>query len=377
MTAVTIRDRIYEAGGTAAEFDAATTLPPAFYLDEQLYQLEEQRVMRAQWLPLARVAQVARPGDYLAAELLGEPLVAVRDKAGVLRVLSNVCRHRAMPIAEGRGSCQTLKCPYHLWSYRLDGSLGGAPMMLENGSFDRDAVRLPEIRHEVWQGWIMVNLDGSAPSLAARIPALSASLAGWDFTDLTVVASRTYEADWNWKITVENFCECYHHLGLHRESLEPFLPSRDSRCLDNGGEPWNSSISRCAPEYLALQGSPMSGVDGERAGVNQIFTVFPFLCAGAQGGSAFWLELTPETAGKHRITWHVLVRPDQAAQPGIEDFAAASMQAIDVLQSEDSAACRGVQAGLRSTFAASGSFAPLEKPIWQFQRWLLEGLADR
>ncbi|HEX3786513.1 MAG TPA: aromatic ring-hydroxylating dioxygenase subunit alpha [Pseudonocardiaceae bacterium] len=377
MAVVTIRDRTHDIAGAAAEFDRATTLPAAFYLDPDLYRVEEQRVMRAQWLPLARAEHIAGPGDYLATRLLDEQLVIVRDQDGTLRVLSNVCRHRAMPLVEGKGSCRVLKCPYHLWSYRLDGTLSGAPMMAENPSFDRAAVRLPEVRHEVWQGWIMVNLDGAAAPLGTGLSALSDAVDGWNFTDLRVIASQSYEADWNWKITVENFCEYYHHLGLHRDSLEPFIPARAGWCLDNDGEPWNSSIIRCAPEYLELQGPPMSGVDSELAELMQIFTVFPFLCAGSQGGSAFWLNITPHSVNRHVITWYVLVRPDQADDPGIEQYAAASLKAIDVLQHEDGLACKGVQAGLRGTLAAPGRFAPLEKPIWQFQRWLLDQMADR
>jgi phenylpropionate dioxygenase-like ring-hydroxylating dioxygenase large terminal subunit len=339
----------------------ASTLPAAFYLDSELYWLEAERVMRTQWLPLARADQVAQPGDYLTTELLGEQLIAVRDKNGTLRVLSNACRHRAMPIAEGTGNCAVLRCPYHLWSYRLDGTLSGAPMMAANPSFDRVNIRLPEMRHEVWQGWIMVNPDGAAEPLTPALTALSDTVSDWGFTNLRVIATRSYEADWNWKITVENFCEYYHHLGLHRESLEPFIPARDGWCLDNNGEPWNSSLIRCAPEYVELQGPPMSGMDDERARTMQIFTVFPFLCAGAQGSSVFWLNITPHSVDRHTITWHVLVRPEQADDPGIADFADASLKAIDVLQIEDGRACRGVQAGLRGALTAPGRFAPLDR----------------
>jgi phenylpropionate dioxygenase-like ring-hydroxylating dioxygenase large terminal subunit len=376
MSSVTIGDRDYDVSAAADEFDRATTLPAQFYLDPDLYRIEEEQVMRAQWLPLLRAEQVAGPGDFVATQLLNEQLVVVRDPAGTLRVLSNVCRHRSMPIADGQGSCKVLRCPYHLWSYRLDGTLSGAPMMAGNPSFDRANVRLPEVRHEVWQGWVLVNLDGSAPPLATQVPALTDAVAGWDFANLRIIASRSYQADWNWKITVENFCEYYHHVGLHRDSLEPFIPARAGWCLDNADEPWNSSVIRCSDDYLELQGEPMSGVDGDRAQTMQIFTLFPFLCAGAQGASAFWLNVTPQTVDRHVVTWHVLVRPERAKESGVEEYARASLDAIDVLQHEDGLACRGVQAGLRSRLAGTGRFAGLEKPIWQFQRWLLGWMAD-
>jgi phenylpropionate dioxygenase-like ring-hydroxylating dioxygenase large terminal subunit len=373
MAAINIGQRQYDSAGAIESFDRATTLRPEFYLDPYLYRMEKARVMRSQWLPIARVEDVVSNGDYLATELLDEQLLVTRDIDGVLRVLSNVCRHRAMLLATGSGNCRTLQCPYHLWSYQLDGSLSGSPMMAGIPYFDRTAVRLPEVKHEVWQGWIMVNIDGAAQPLAEQVKALTAAIGEWGFTNLQRVASQSYECAWNWKIIVDNFSEYYHHLGLHRDTLEPFLPARNGWCLDNGGEPWSSSVMTCAPDYLALQGERMSGLDNAKAGTMQIFTLFPLLCAGAQGSSAFWLHVAPLAVDRSRVTWNVLVRPERSDDV---EFIRASLSAIDTLQDEDALACRGVQAGLRSATAAPGRLARLEKPIWQFQRWLLAKLQD-
>ncbi len=376
MAQLTLGGRVRDIGAALDAFAEATTLPREFYLDPEIYRMEAECAMRARWLPLARVEQVPEPGDYLATQLLGEQLVIVRDRDGALRVLSNVCRHRAMPIAEGSGNCHALRCPYHLWTYRLDGSLSAAPLMADRPAFQRSAAGLPQLRHEVWLGWIMVNLDGTAPPLAEQLPRLTAELKGWNFADLRLVASASYDCPWNWKITVENFSEYYHHLGLHRDSLEPFLPAKRGRCLDNHGEPWSSSVIECSEEYLGLQDRVMPGLDTDLAATMQIFTAFPLLCAGAQGSSAFWLQVTPHELDWHTVTWHVLVRPQQAAQDDIAQFAKQSLSAIDVLQQEDARACQGVQAGLRSAAAAPGRFAALELPLWQFQGWLLRRLAE-
>ncbi len=376
MTQLELSGRIRDIAAAIEPFCEASTLPREFYVDPAIYCMETDSAMRAQWLPLARVEQVPEPGDYLATAILGEQLVIVRDRDGDLRVLSNVCRHRAMPVAEGSGNCLVLRCPYHLWSYHLDGSLSAAPLMAAQPAFDRSAVALPQVRHEVWQGWIMVNLDGAAPALARQLLQLAAELKGWDFTDLRLVASASYDCPWNWKLTVENFSEYYHHLGLHKDSLQPFLPAKRGRCLDNQGQPWSSSVIDCSSEYLALQARVMPRLDADLAATMQIFTVFPLLCAGAQGSSAFWLQITPLSLDHHTVTWHVLVRPEQAAESDAAEFAEMSLSAVDVLQQEDARACRGVQAGLRSAMAASGRFAPLELPLWQFQGWLLRRLAE-
>ncbi len=117
----------------------------------------------------------------------------------------------------------------------------------------------------------------------------------------------------------------------------------------------------------------MSGLDDEHAAMMQIFTVFPLLCAGAQGSSGFWLSISPVAVDRSLVSWHVLVRPDR---PDIAEFAEASIEAIDLLQREDSFACEGVQSGLRSMFAKPGRFGPLEKPLWQFHRWIVAELLD-
>jgi phenylpropionate dioxygenase-like ring-hydroxylating dioxygenase large terminal subunit len=376
MAQLELAGRMRDIAAALDPFQEASTLPRDFYLDPEIYRMETDSAMRAQWLPLARVEQVPEPGDYLATAILDEQLVITRDHHGDLRVMSNVCRHRAMPIADGSGNCSVLRCPYHLWSYHLDGSLSATPLMATQPAFDRSAVALPQVRHEVWQGWILVNLDGAAPALAEQLPQLTAELTGWHFTDLRLVASASYDCPWNWKLTVENFSEYYHHLGLHRDSLQPFLPAKRGRCLDNHGEPWSSSVMDCSSDYLALQARVMPGLDADLAATMQIFTVFPLLCAGAQGSSAFWLQITPHTLHRHTVTWHVLVRPEQAADSDAAEFAEMSLSAIDVLQQEDAHACRSVQAGLRSATAAPGRFAPLELPLWQFQGWLLKQLAE-
>ncbi len=376
MATIDIGGRPVDIADAAAPFDRSSTLPRQFYLDPDLYELEVQRVFASNWLPVARVEQIAEPGSFLAVELCGEQLVLARDGAGSLRVLSNVCRHRAMPLVEGRGRGKAMQCPYHLWSYRLDGSLSGAPLMDQTRDFDRGKVRLPEFRHEVWQGWVMVNLDGTAPPLAGQVDALEESIKPWVFEDMRIVASAVYQADWNWKVTFENFSEYYHHLGLHRDSLEPFLPAKAGQPLDSKGEPWHSSWVSCSEDYLFLQGAPMPRLPAEQASAMQIFSLFPILCAGGQPASGFWLQILPQTVDRHTVTWHIMLRPEQAEARGVDDFVESSLKAIELIQEEDAASCRGVQRGLRSSKAAPGRFAQLERPLWEAQLWLLSGLAD-
>jgi nitrite reductase/ring-hydroxylating ferredoxin subunit len=205
--------------------ERGTTLPPRCYTDPDLHARELERIFRREWLPLCRADQLREPGEYLALDLAGEPLVAVRGRDGRLRVLSNVCRHRFMPLVSGAGRANAFQCPYHLWSYGLDGQLLGAPGMEGARGFERAATRLPELRSETWQGFLFVNLDGAAPPLAPRLAALDERLARYRLAELVTLASLDYESAWNWKVMLENAAESYHHMGPHAGTLEPVLPA--------------------------------------------------------------------------------------------------------------------------------------------------------
>jgi len=147
----------------------ATTLPPEAYGSQELFDLETERIFKAGWVPLCRVEQVAEPGSYYSIDILGLPLVVTRDRAGELHVLSRSCRHRWMDVCSGSGTTRALQCPYHLWTYGLDGHLAGTPEMGGSTGFDRADYNLRAYRHDVWQGFLFVNIDAAATPLAEQL----------------------------------------------------------------------------------------------------------------------------------------------------------------------------------------------------------------
>jgi choline monooxygenase len=148
------------------DLSRATTLPARWYIDPAFLGLETERIFRRTWQPVGYVNQVSKPGDYFACDIAGEPLLIIRDAEGRLRALSNVCRHRASTIATSHGNCGTLRCPYHGWTYGLDGRLLGQPEFEGVEDWDRSAVSLPGFRVETWGPFVFVNLDACGPPLA-------------------------------------------------------------------------------------------------------------------------------------------------------------------------------------------------------------------
>jgi choline monooxygenase len=209
----------------------ASTIPARWYTDPAMLPLERARIFHRTWQAAAAPAAdqgsaltsaLARPGSYLACDIAGEPVVVTRDKHGRLRAMSNVCRHRGALVAEGRGQAQVLRCPYHAWSYGLDGGLIGQPEFEGVAGWDRAGVCLPQFRAETWGPFVFVNLGPAAPALAevlGRIPEETAAI-GCPIGRLRWSYRRDYVIACNWKVYIDNYLEGYHlpaaHPGLFR-----------------------------------------------------------------------------------------------------------------------------------------------------------------
>jgi phenylpropionate dioxygenase-like ring-hydroxylating dioxygenase large terminal subunit len=199
------------------------TLPFDWYSDPAVLRLERERIFRRAWQYAGRADQLAEPGSFFTCDLGGVPVVVVRDEAHALRAFLNVCRHRGSLVCEGEGKRASLQCPYHAWTYGLDGSLRAAPRSDLVPGFDKDELGLLPVSVGAWGPFVFVNPDADAEPLEAtlgELPALVAA-AGLDVDALRFhhrAAGPEYAA--NWKVCAENFLECYHcqvaHPGFSR-----------------------------------------------------------------------------------------------------------------------------------------------------------------
>ena len=185
--------------------EQAESLPPLCYTDAGFFEFEKRAVFDREWLCVGRQSWVAEPEQYFTTAIVGEPILVARDRAGVLHAMSSVCQHRGMLVAEGHGSRRAFVCPYHHWTYGLDGSLIGAPAMGRSCGFDKSAGGLPSFRVEVWQGFVFINFDRDAAPLAPRLEAVSQVLEPYRLGEAE--GPRPGEAPlyaWNWKVMFEN-----------------------------------------------------------------------------------------------------------------------------------------------------------------------------
>lgn len=337
------------------------TLPPSLYTDPAVFARERERIFRRQWVAVARSEWLAAPRSYLACELVGDPIVVTRDGDGTLRAFSNVCLHRACPIATGRGAAETglLTCPYHRWTYALDGRLKSAPLMDQARAFDKAALRLPALRVEEWLGWVFVNQDPDAAPLAPDLAALHELLAPFSVDAMTVYQTLTFDSNWNWKIMVENFMESYHHMGAHPQTLNATFPAAGTHWVDLPGA------------FSLLENPPKDPTAASPFWVACLFPSTMFALTRGDVPVAFWYEMNLLSHDRFTLNIHLMAQPEFAADAA---FARETTALATAIHLEDIPMCEGVWKGVNSRYAKVGRLSHLEGANWKFYRYLQECL---
>jgi choline monooxygenase len=199
----------------------ARTLDAGWYLDPAVYDLELDRIFARTWQPVARLTDIARIGDFVTADVAGEPIVITRNQSNQIRAYYNVCPHRAGAVARGKGNRKSLQCAYHGWTFGLDGCLLSTPYFVEVENFNPAEFNLTEIRTDIWGPYIFVNLNETAPPLKAWWGDEFDNARGINWSEWKLVDEREYQINVNWKVYLDNYAEGYHvataHPGLHRE----------------------------------------------------------------------------------------------------------------------------------------------------------------
>ena len=280
----------------------AEPLPGWCYASPEWHEREIDAIFRKEWLCVGRVDQVPNPGDFYSIPLLGQPLVITRDHENEVNVLSAVCRHRGAIITEGEGRCRQFMCPYHNWTYALDGSLintpGLPPPMDASVGFDKSHYHLTRIRHDVWAGFIFVTFDAHAKPLLESLGTLPSFLENYRLERMQFVRRDVYEVDCNWKVWLENAFENYHVPTIHRKHVDPSKPQNWE--FEESDGRWEAMYS--ARSIVAHTGLPtMSGLSDRQAGGLFHVWVAPSLHLVLTASFARYLLYLPEGPNKFRL----------------------------------------------------------------------------
>jgi phenylpropionate dioxygenase-like ring-hydroxylating dioxygenase large terminal subunit len=347
----------------------STTLPWSWYVDPSVYRLEQERIFRRTWQYAGHAGQLPGGAGYFSCRAGDVPVLVVRDRAGELRAFLNVCRHRGSLLVEGEGRRATIQCPYHAWTYGLDGSLRSAPRSDREPGFDTDGLGLVAVAVDTWGPLVFVHPDPNAAPLSetlGELPELVAS-AGVDLETLEHRLRSDFALEANWKIAAENFLECYHCQVAH-PSLAGFLDvSPDAYRLETG-ELYSSQFGPLREGGLAPYAT-----DGEvRRG--QFHFLWPNLKLNIEPGPPN-LSVGPLLpAGPERTVGFF----DYFFAPEVSDDWMREFVAFDdQVGSEDKALVERVQRGVRSGVLDGGRLMPeSEQLIRHFDRLVAEALSD-
>ncbi|MDH3691561.1 MAG: Rieske 2Fe-2S domain-containing protein [Gammaproteobacteria bacterium] len=351
---------------------AAMSLDPACYDSAALYELECQRIFLREWLCVGHVDQFPGPGDYRCVDLIGEPLVVVHGQDGEIRVLSRVCRHRSVEVVAGAGNITRFVCPYHAWTYALDGQLVAAPHMQNSERFQLSDICLPEFRTEMWEGFVFVNFDADAKPLGERLSGLTELVKRYRVNDMRTVHEKQYDCEWDWKLMVDNFVEAYHHMGSHRETVEPYYPAKGAVSEPFRPEygvvhmPRNRKAFEEDDEYLPT----IDGLNEDERNRLSVITIYPTHLIALTDHALYWLQVLPKAAGRMVLRACLCVPPETVARQDLKELVKEYFDDFLEVNKEDMEVCAAVQRGLRSRFAQSGRLSHLEEPLTHFYRYL-------
>jgi Rieske 2Fe-2S family protein len=368
------------------------TLPTAWYRSADIFQIEKDRIFCREWLAVCREQELPLPGDHRVLDILGESILVVRNRDGHLHAFYNVCRHRGSRlcraqserVAPGRvalpggvSARRLIVCPYHQWSYDLDGALVAAPHLVGESGFDKRDFHLYPVGVETWGGFVFVHLTPSqAEPLLQQLKGIPERLQRYPLAELRLGATIEYQVAANWKIVCENYNECYHCAGVHPE-LCAVVPS----FRDGGGA--QLDWSRGVPHREGAHTFTRSGTTQRRAfpGLNADEQVrhkgelgYPnlFLSMACDHVAAFILR--PRAADLTDITCHFLFEPHEIAKASFD--AADAVDFWDLVNRQDWTVCESVQDGISARVHHHGYFAPMEDWNLDIRRYVIERIGD-
>jgi choline monooxygenase len=337
---------LIDAYDPRAPLERAATIPASWYRDERIFALERRSVFARAWQVVGRAAQVSQARQFISGTTAAdEPIAVVRGEDGALRGFFNVCRHHAAAVVtEPEGSAHTLRCPYHGWTYGLDGSLKGTPDFAGVCDFDRAANGLVPMPAGIWESWVFAAVDPGlaleaflGADLAARIAPLHLSRLEW-------VERRRYVLDCNWKVFVDNYLDGGYHVPHLHKGLDSVL-DYTSYAIENGAR-------------FCLQSSPLvaDGAETETGAVRagdraQYFWIYPNFMINCYGGAMDTNLVLPLGVDRTEVLFDFYFADVSDARRAHNR---ASIEVADRIQEEDLAICASVQRGLRSRAYTSG-----------------------
>lgn len=359
----------------------ASTLPPWCYTSPRFYERERERIFLRAWNLIGRADEIPERGSYFAVDFVGIPLVVVRDQKGEPRAFVNSCRHRGSELVAGQGKCRAFRCPYHSWTYALDGRLVGIPGMQQAKDFDRSDYGLIGVRLETWDGFLFINFDEKAPALLDYLGGLTETLAPYNMAELVCARRRSYDLACNWKLVVENFKDAYHIATVHRRSINEYASVEIAgfEVKTPRGE-YLISFARHSGSMALLKGEtgfvPIPTLEGKLTEGTHFPFVYPATMLVCTIDCIWYLQLFPKGPLQTTVVHGAYFPQSTVARFDFGEIVERYHQRWDVTLEEDNAICETQQRGLRAPLTRSGRFSHLEANTHAIDNWILDRVLD-
>ena len=348
----------------AAAWDPPPTLTGREYHSAEVFEVERERLFQGSWFCVGRADEAVATGSFVAADVAGESVLIVRGEDGALRAFLNVCRHRGSQLCEGSGTVKAIRCPYHAWSYGLDGRLLSTPNVRREERLPRDQLRLHEVSVDVWEGFMWVSLaDDPGPLVDHLTSWASDDPFQWEryrVGDLVVGARREYRVAANWKLLIENYNECLHCPTVHPELAKLVPIYRRGEVEEEPGQNGNGNRLRDGLTSFTASGRsqlpPLPGLEPDDLGTFYGVTLLPNLIINYHSDTVSTFLLQPEGPAETRVTCHYLFAAETVAGPGFDPSQVVEFR--HTLAMQDWAVCEGAQRGSVSRGYAEGGILP-------------------
>lgn len=353
-------------------------MPRQYFVSREIFSQEQEKIFFRHWYLVGHQSQVSQPGDYFLADVAGESLIVVCDRGKKIRAFYNVCRHRGSRLLEtGSGRLSAgIQCPYHAWTYALDGQLSGAPHMDEAPGFNKSDYPLHAVNLGSWEGFLFVNLADAPAPLEKWLAPLTGKFSWWNLPELRAAHTIEYDVRANWKLIFENYSECYHCPGVHPE-LTKMSPADSAENDLTEGPFLGGSMSIRQGKSLTMSGNvcalPAGEMESGHGGRVFYYSIFPNMLLSLHPEYVMVHQLVPLSPEQTFIRCRWYFHPDAFVR---EDFRPEDAVTFwDMVNRQDWRVCELSQRGVSSRGYEPGRYSPRESIPAAWDRYYLACMA--
>jgi Rieske 2Fe-2S family protein len=356
----------------------AHTLPGRYFTSPEIFALESEKIFQQRWLCVGRESQIARPGDYFLEQVGSESIIILRDRSDRVRAFYNVCRHRGTRLCEDhRGQFSgTIQCPYHAWTYTLDGRLIGAPSADTIEDFDKADWPLHQVAIASWEGFLFINLADDPEPFEEAYALLTGRFSRFNLPSLTAYRRIDYQLACNWKFVVQNYSECYHCPLVHPALVKLSPPTSGENDLYRG--PFLGGYMEIvdASESLTMSGRSCGAMVGDLPDEDlkrvYYYSLFPNMLLSLHPDYVMYHTIWPKSPGATLVTCEWLFHPDTLTNPEFKPDD--GVEFWDLTNRQDWHVCELSYAGVQSKSYTPGPYSRREGLSAAFDQEVLQAL---